>query len=217
MPLIAALPEATRPYADNWRMVIESEGSPDSTQFAQWSDVKDEIHSRTVAIPVMAPAIRPRSTGGCADLAEVSAGSGKPDIISLDFDASTAEYAQFSIVMPSSWNESTITAKFVWSHAATATNFDCVWGIQAVAIGNDDAMNATFGTAVTVTDTGGTTDDCYITAATSSMTVGGTPAAGDVVVFQVFRDATAGADNLAVDGRLMGVQLFITMNAANDS
>ena len=37
------------------------------------------------------------------------------------------------------------------------------------------------------------------------------------VFFRVFRDATAGADNLAVDARLHGVVLFITLDASGDS
>jgi hypothetical protein len=47
--------------------------------------------------------------------------------------------------------------------------------------------------------------------------VAGTPAAGDLVSYQVFRDATAGADNLAVDARLLYVVLLITLDASADA
>lgn len=135
----------------------------------------------------------------------------------LDFDPTTDEFAQFSIRMPKSWNEGTVAAVFVWSHAATTTNFAVVWGLQAVAISNDDALDAAFGTAQTVTDTGGTTNDLYESAETAAVTVAGTPAEGDMVIFRVYRDANAGGDNLAVDARLHGVMLFYTADAANDS
>lgn len=138
-------------------------------------------------------------------------------MVTLDFDASATEYAQFSLPMPSSWNEGTITAKFYWSHAATTTNFGVVWGIQAVAMSNDDTMAVSFGTVQTVTDTGGTTSDIYVTDATSAMTVAGTPAAGDLVCFQIYRDQGAGADNMAIDARLHAVVLFVTFDAASDA
>ena len=87
-----------------------------------------------------------------------------------------AEFAQFSMQMPKGWNEGTVTALFVWSHAATATNFGVVWGIQGLAVSDDDALDAAFGTAQTVTDTGGTTSDLYRSPETAAVTIGGTPA-----------------------------------------
>lgn len=192
-------------------------GSPNVTKKILASNLKTYFATHTEAVSITAGSIRPRASNPCASLAGVAAGAGKPDIVSLDFDAAAIEYSQFSWAMPSNWDEGTITAKFYWSHAATATNFGAVWGIQAVAVSNDDTQNATFGTAVTVTDTGGTTDDLYISDATAAMTIAGSPQPGDLVVFQVFRDATAGADNLAVDARLQAVVLFININAASGS
>lgn len=216
MPKISELSAASALAATSL-LVVVTDGSPDTTEKVTGQQLIDFVHSRTVAVPVMAPAIRPRSSNGCASLAAVSAGSGKPDMLTLDFDAASTEYAQFALAMPSSWNESTITAKFYWSHAATTTNFGVVWGIQAVAMSDDDTQNASYGTVQTVNDTGGTTDDLYVTAATSAMTVAGSPQAGDLVSFQIYRDQAAGADTMAVDARLHAVVLFITTNAATDS
>lgn len=169
------------------------------------------------AIYIAAAGIRPSATGGCASLAQAATSSGQPDIMSLDFDASTDEFAQFSLVMPKKWNAGTITARFHWTHGATTTNFAVVWGIQAVAMSNDDAIGASFGTAVTVTDTGGTTNDLYTSSESSAMTVGGTPAKEDIVFFRVYRDADAGADTLAVDAKLLGVTLYVTTDADTDA
>lgn len=216
MPKISELPAATA-LADASLLAVVTDGTPDATEKITGAQLKTFVHTLQHAVCIVAGSMRPRSSNGCAALAAVAAGAGKPDIVSLDFDAAAIEYAQFCIAMPSSWNEGTITAKFYWSHASTTTNFDAVWGIQAVAMSNDDTQNASFGTAVTVTDTGGTTDDLYVSGATSAMTVAGTPAAGDMVCYQVFRDATAGADNLAVDARLQAVVLFINTDAAGDA
>lgn len=169
------------------------------------------------AIYVSAAAMRPSVSGGCAALAAAATSANQPDLLTLDFDASTDEFAQFGVVMPKKWNAGTITARFHWTHGATTTNFAVVWGIQAVAIGNDDAIGAAYGTAVTVTDTGGTTSDLYTSDETSAMTAAGTPAKEDMVYFRVYRDADAGGDTLAVDAKLIGVTLYVTTDADTDA
>lgn len=169
------------------------------------------------SVPVMAGAIQPSVAGGCAALASIVSAANQPDIITLDFDPSTQEYAQFAIPMPKSWNEGTLTAEFRWSHAATTTNFGVVWNIQAVAVSNDDTIAVNFGTAQQIADTGGTTNDLYVTSQTPSLTVGGTPAAGDTVFFRVSRVTGDGSDNMAVDARLHSVVLYMTTDAATDA
>ncbi|MBI4291334.1 MAG: hypothetical protein HY661_07645 [Betaproteobacteria bacterium] len=169
------------------------------------------------AVPISAAAMTPSATGGCAALATIASAANQPDIVSLDFDASTEEYAQFSIPMPKSWNLGTVTFKPIWSHAATTTNFIVIWGLQAVAVSNDDAIAAAYGTAQTSTDTGGTTDDLYQGSESSALTIAGTPAAEDVVFFRVFRKAADGGDTMAIDARLHAIVLYITTTADTDA
>lgn len=169
------------------------------------------------AVFVSAAAMAPSVAGGCAALATIASAANQPDIRSLDFDATTQEYAQFSLAMPSSWDEGTVTFAPIWSHAATVTNFGVVWDLQAVAVSNDDAIAVAFGTAQTSTDTGGTTDDLYQGPESSAITVAGTPAAGDVVFFRLSRVTGNGSDTMAVDARLHGIVLYITTAAAVDA
>jgi hypothetical protein len=135
----------------------------------------------------------------------------------LDFDAVTAEYAQFEIRMPKSWNESTVQFEAVWSHPATTTNFGVAWEMAAKFLANDGAMDAAFGTAQTVTDTGGTTDDLYQTAKSSAITPSGTISAEGVVQFRVNRAPSNGSDTMAVNARLHGVTVFYTVDGLNDA
>lgn len=166
------------------------------------------------AVPVPASAMVARSSNGAA-AGTTETSSNKIMLRSLDFDASSDEFAQFIIPrMPKSWNESTITARFIWTASNTG---NVVWGIQAVAISDDDALDAAFGTAQTVTDGVTAAGDVMHSDETSAVTIGGTPAEGDMVVFQVYRDADNGSDTCAVDAKLIGVELFITRNAANDA
>ena len=169
------------------------------------------------AIAVSAGSIRPSLTAGCASLAPLNMGANQPDIATLNFDPATQEYAQFSIPMPKKWDAGTITARFRWSHAATTTNFGVVWALQALAVGDDDAMAAAFGTAVSVTDTGGTTNDLYVSAETAAITAAGSAAKSDTLFFRVYRVAADGADTLAIDARLHGIDIFVATNADTDA
>lgn len=168
-------------------------------------------------IPVMAGSMQPSASGGSGVLTNVATSANQPDILTLNFNQTTQQHAQFSIPFPKRWNRGTITARFRWSHASTTTNFGCVWGIQAVAVSDNEAINQAYGTAVAVTDTGGTANRLYVSSETSAMTVAGTPADGDTVFFRVYRKAADAADTLAVVARLHGVDLFITTSAENDA
>lgn len=164
-------------------------------------------------MPIMAPAMKPRTTAGAA-AGSAETATNKVMVETLDFDQATDEFAQFSVPMPKSWNEGTVTAKFIWT--ATATG-DAVWGIQAVAISDDDVLDAAFGAAQTVTDSVTAANDLMHSAFTAALTIAGTPAERDLVVFQVYRDADNAADTLAADAKLLGVVLQLTTNAADDS
>lgn len=176
---------------------------------------RNAFGKETIWIP--ASAMAPRATSGCATLATVAGASNQPDRSTLDFDPSTQEFAEFAVAMPKSWNEGTVSFEALWSHPSTTTNFGVVWQLQGVAISNDDAFAATFGTAVSASDTGGTTDDLYVTAESGAVTIGGTPAALDLVQFRVCRLPSDASDTMAVDARLHGIRLFITTDTENDA
>jgi hypothetical protein len=167
-------------------------------------------------VPIPAGAMYAATTSGAASGAAETT-TNKIMIKTLDFDTAADEYAQFQIPMPKSWNEGTFTATFYWSHAATTTNFGVAWGIQAIAFGDSDALDATWGTGVVVTDTGGTTDDIFVTSATAAVTAAGTPAAADILICRVYRDVSDAADDMAIDARLHGVILKFTTDAGNDA
>lgn len=153
---------------------------------------------------------QPSATGGCAALATIATTSTQPDIQSLDFDATTAETAQCQIALPRGWNLGTVTYEVVWSHAATTTNFGVAWKLSGVAVSDDQLVAQNFGTAITVTDTGGTTNDAYRTAESAAVTIANTPALHDVIFLRIERDPANGSDTMAIDARLHGVRLFWT-------
>lgn len=185
-----------------------------------WGTIKSEIITEAIVgketVWIPATAMISRTTNGAAP-GTVEMTTNKNMFKTLDFDTTTQEFAQFEIHMPKSWNLSTVTFQPVWSHAATTTNFGVVWQLAAVARSDGDAGDVAFGTAQTSTDTGGTTNVIYIGPESSAITVGGTPAAGDTVQFQVARVPANASDTMAIDARLHGIRLFYTTNAANDT
>ena len=110
-----------------------------------------------------------------------------------------------------------MSAIFVWSHAGAATNFNVVWAIRGVAVSDDDALDASFGSTAQITDTGGTASDLYRSPETGPLTLAGTPSESDVAILEIFRLATDAADTLAIDARLHGVALFYATNANTDT
>ena len=165
-------------------------------------------------IPLLASAMTPRTTNGAAAGTSEST-TNKVMRRTLDFDASTAEYAQIILPMPKSWDEGTVTAQFVWEAPGGTGNV--VWGVQCLCLSDDDVIDTAFGTAVTVTDGVTATTDLMISAETSAITASNSPAEGDQLVVQVYRDAANGSDTLASDAKLIAVKLFITTNAATDA
>lgn len=149
----------------------------------------------------------PRTTTGCG-INSLEASTNKVNYDVLEFDPSTAEYAQVAIVMPSNWNAGTVTAKFHWTAASGSGSV--VWGLSGRAYADNNALDQATGTAQTVTDTLLTAAYEHITSATSAITLAGSPAAGQMVIFQLYRDATNGSDTLATDAQFLGVEINYT-------
>ena len=168
----------------------------------------------TIWIP--APAMYGPTTNP-ADAALVETTAIRPDLNVFDFDASTKQYTQFTIGMPKSWNEGTLTYQVYWSPSTTNTG-NAIFGLQAVACADGDTIDVAYGTAIEVTDAGiGTVEDQQITSESSAMTVAGSPAAGEQTYFQLYRDAADGSDTFTGECRVLGIKLFYTTDAANDA
>lgn len=166
----------------------------------------------TSQIYVSAASMTPQATTGCAELATTSMSTNKQDVKTLDFDASSIEYAQSIIfAMPSDYNGGTFTYSIDWKHAATTTNFKVAWCLQAVAYADGGALDTSWGSAIQVNDTGGNTNYIYRTPTSSAVTPSGSPAANRAMVIRVYRNATDGTnDTLAIDAGLIGIQITYT-------
>lgn len=162
---------------------------------------------------VPASAMFGATTTGAAS-GQYESSSNKVNVKVLDFDTTSDEYGCFNIPAPDYWDLSTVTAKFHWTSAGGTPTQTVTWGIQALARSDDDALDTAYGTAVTVADTLITTNDEHVTSSTSAMTVGGTPAKGDMLYFRIYRDVSE--DNVSDDARLLGVRIKFGISQYDD-
>ena len=177
------------------------------------SDQVKVVGKETIWVP--STAMYPNTTDGCARLTQVELSNG-PELKVLDFDKDSDENAQFSVAFPKSWNEGTITFQAYFTATSTDTG-TVAWGLSGVAIADNDSGNTAFGTNVVATAKAhsGTSNDINVTAESGAVTIAGSPSTDELVFFQIMRDVSA--DSLAADARLLGIKLFFTTDAKNDT
>lgn len=166
----------------------------------------------TVFIP--ASAMVSRTTNGAAS-GTTELTTNDVMLSTKDFDATTEEGVGFFLAMPKSWNEGTVTFKAFWT-AASGTG-GVAWGLAAYALSDDDAMDVAVSGQQVVTDTLILANDMHITSESSAITIGGSPAEGDVVYFELTREVGNASDTLAVDAKLIGIHIYYTTNASTDA
>jgi len=161
-------------------------------------------------IYIDAGAMVPGTTTGC----DPQTNEYTTDDIDWDYyacDGSSDENVEFKLVMPEDWDLGTVKVKFYWTTATSTSVSDTIdWEIKATALRDSSAIDAGgWGAAAVVsggddvTATNGT--DLQITGATGALTIGGTPALGDLITFDVYRDADGGVDDFTEDGWLFGI------------
>jgi len=168
----------------------------------------------TIWVP--ASAMQPTTSNGCSSLTTVETTSGRPDMVVLDFDKDSDEFAQFSVAFPKSWNEGTVTFQFFWSGLAATTGV--VMKLEGVAVGNNSTIDVAYGTAVSLLDDAqGAVEELNVSAESTAVTIAGSPAVDNLCYFRVGRNVGDSNDDMAGDCRLHGVKLFFTTDAANDA
>lgn len=167
------------------------------------------------AIYVPASAMWPSTTQPCGPLLQTESSTNKVNIKTLDFDGAgtTKEYAEFGIQSPLLWDAGTVLVQFVWYASAGSGTVN--WEIQGLALSDDDALDAAYGTLQEVTDTLTAIGDVMISAETSAVTIAGTPVAGDWLQFRVARDPAN--DTNTSDAKLMGIKVKFALKQYNDA
>ena len=136
-------------------------------------------------------------------------------ISSFAFDTTTAQKVQFNWATPANWNAGTVRFKLYWTTTGGSSAQTIDFDLAGVAFANDNPMDTAVGTPQNVTDTWIADDDLHVTSYSSAITIAGSPAAGELVVFQLSRDVAS--DDLGVDAEVVGVLLEYSTDASNSS
>jgi hypothetical protein len=191
---------------------LESNGAAAAPAFRAIVHGDVGITSMKQTIVLTAGAGRATTTAGCSAPTLIEAGTNDVDYVVLDFDKDTDEYAFWGpVVMADNWDGSTVTAVFYWTAAAGSADQTIAWAIQMASRANDEAIDAAWGTAVTVSDALIATGDVHVSAASGAITPAGTPAGGELLFVRVMRDVSE--DNLAGDARLIAIKIEYGVSA----
>lgn len=177
------------------------------------------IGRQTIWVP--ASAMSPSVSNGCAALATTEIHSSKPNILTLDFDTSTAEYAEFSVAFPKSWNKDDVTFQLYWS-ANSTSSAGVAFMMQSLALNDTTNISLTgYGVQGALTDThSASATKVNITSESSALSIGTssgpTPSDSALVYFKIQRQTYSSSDTLASDVRVHGLKLFYTTDAVND-
>jgi len=196
-------------------------GAKDPTiQPTYWQDYAASIAPTGPTVDefyIDAGAMTPAITGGAASGQEESS-TNKINRQYMSFRGDTANtIAQFSARMPSNWNHGTVKAMIIWESPTGASAGNNVrWLFSGVAVSDGDALDAAFGSTVNIDDTVTAVGDQQTSAASAAMTIGNTPAAGDLVTFKVERVYNYGGSPLTQAARVLGmvIQYGISGNIA---
>jgi hypothetical protein len=163
---------------------------------------------------VPAQAFRARTTNG-AEAFEAELATNDVMAYGYAFDTSTVEAIQMLVSFPKMWNEGTITFRYYWM--AETGSGGVAFSMRGRAVSDNDVIDGSWGTAITVTDTLLATGDMQVSAESSAVTIGGSPAEGDMIWLEIARQTANGSDTMATDAILLGVDIYITTNAGTDA
>ncbi len=131
---------------------------------------------------------------------------------SFTFSFSATNYVQVPLVLPDNYNSSTLTVTFYWLQAGTGTG-NVVWQADARSFADAETMDATWGTAQTVTDAApNDITKLNISSATAALTPAGSAAPGELLILRLARLGADAADTLNRASLLVAVKVEYGIN-----
>ncbi len=178
---------------------------------AEITDSRNEFR-KTIVLP--AQAWSPCTTSPCSDVTTVEAGTNDVDYKVLDFDQSSDEMAFIVFAMPDSWDAGPVRFRFIWTCTGGGAAETLQFELKGRSYANDEAIDQAYGTAVAVDDTWIADGDVHISPWSNPITLGGTPAAGEMIQLKITRDISD--DDLTADARLIAIVIEYGINRFSD-
>jgi hypothetical protein len=187
--------------------------SSDGTNYSV--SVKGGPGKQTIWVPAAAMVPRTDTSGGGPATTTTTSATNKIVYKSLDFDTTTQEFAQFTVAFPKGWDLGTVTFIPYWK--AGSGSGGVTWGLSGLATSDNDTLDTATGTAQTSADTFIGATVMQVGPESSAITIAGTPAAGDIVSFQVNRTVADANDTLGVDAQLVGIKVIYNLLTTTDN
>jgi hypothetical protein len=170
---------------------------------------------QTIFIPAGAMKNDVTSPASCGDTYDSGTNDVSISVCAFDTGA-TEERANFQIAMPKSWDLGTLIYQVLWTNAAGA-NSSVAWSVACASMSDLDTLNSAMGVAVVTVDAWSATNALSITAESAAMTCANTPNQGDYLAFRILRNTGNASDAMAGDALLLGIKIYYTDDAANDT
>jgi hypothetical protein len=177
--------------------------TPQALMFTDEAGVDSNLTAGVHDIPTsasswFAPTLEP-ATG----LTNINFATNDHDYKVWEFTSTAAdERIQLNTTLPRNVDLSDIDIVIKWSFASGSG--DVRWGIRAVGMGDNDALDSAWGTPVEANDTAGTANQFQFVTL-SALAVGGTPGEGDEIAFELYREGSDGGDTFTGTARLHSV------------
>ena len=128
-------------------------------------------------------------------------------------------FHEFAAPMPDSWDIGTVTARPYFFTSGATSNQVITFGLQGVSLSDGDAIATSYGTAVevAVTTSSNIAGKLIKGAATTAITIGGTPAKGDWTQFRTYRKGSDAGARFSGDVILLGWYLSYTTSGYTDT
>jgi hypothetical protein len=144
-------------------------------------------------------------TAGADGPVTVETSTNKNNYTVVDFDNAADEHVFWEVPLPGNWDGGTVTFHVHWTTTNTGTE-GIAFALKAYSYGDGEALDAAWGTAVVVTDDNQSAAGLELrTAESGDLTIGGTPAGGERVLFDGFRDVSDANDDMTEDMRVSHV------------
>ena len=155
------------------------------------------------------------TTSGATGPTKTEMSTNKNNYQLVQFNPAATAYMEWTVAMPDNYDGDTVTAQFYWTLNDT-TGSAVIWQLAGASVADNESLDVAFGTSQSVTDShNAAAYKLDVSAATSPITLAGTPAGGELVQFRVKRAAGVGADTAAT-AYLLGVKVEYGISAYSD-
>jgi len=197
---VSGLSADTAPTGDDELLSINDPGGTP----AEKRITIDNLFKSTQEIWIPAAAMYGTTTNGAA-FAKRELATNDVMVAAMLFDTTTSEKAQFSWTPPINWNAGTVRFRAYWTNATGLTTETIDFDLAGTAFSDSLVMDAALNNPQNITDTWLEQDDMHISDFSSAITINGSPADTELVIFQLSRDVAN--DDLTGDAEIIGIIL----------